>query len=225
MSANPAVKDERKLVPTISINWNGNEILNLNVGLGGQWTAGNQSLGSEKVGDAYIQIVNQEWISEPLIDYIGSKFVNFPRELRYSEPLHITNYNDRIKQQYVFLDDALTCMDYGHSEIQGTIAVIHSIQIYPLFRKQGLFKIYLWLILKALKENLKVDYVLLQAWPIEIQRKDKKAYGREKSRLEKMYMKSGFKKGSKVIIANDGFKISYMFQKISNRSFDHYDFN
>lgn len=219
---NPDVKTAKRLVPTININWTGREILNLNVGLNGEITNGSQSLGNEKIGEAYIQIVNQAWVSEPLLDFINSKLTGFPRELRYLQPLPLMSYSDRIKNQYGCLDDALTCMDFGHSEIKGTIAVIHFIHIYPSFRKKGLSKPYLWLILKALKENMNVEYVLLQACPMEINRGDKKAYEKEKIRLEKIYLKSGFNKRSKGIKAKDGFKISYMFQNISSRSFDTY---
>jgi hypothetical protein len=69
---------------------------------------------------------------------------------------------------------------------------------------------------------MSVEYVLLQAFPMEINRDNKKAYEKEKNRLEKIYLKSGFKKRNKVIKENDGIKISYMFQKISDRAFDTY---
>jgi hypothetical protein len=140
---NPNIGTAKRLVPTIDINWTGNEILNLNVGLSGKVTDGNQNLGTEKIGQAYIQIVNQAWVSEPLLDFINSELTGFPRELRYLQPLPLMSYSDRIKNQYSCLDDALTCMDFGHSEIKGTIAVIHSIKIYSPFRKKGLFKAYL----------------------------------------------------------------------------------
>lgn len=221
-ATNSDVKITMQLIPTINMNWKGQEILNLNVSLEGELTEGTQCLDTKIIGDAYLQIVNQEWVSVPLIDYIESKLIDFPRELRYSQPLHLMSYTDRIKCQYACLNEALICMDFGQSEIKGTIAVIQMIRIYPQFRKKGLAKAYMWLILKALKENLNVDYVLLQAYPVEIKRDDKKAFEKEKSHLEKIYTKSGFKKRSKVIKENDGFNTSYMFQKISGRAFDTY---
>jgi hypothetical protein len=145
-----------------------------------------------KLGQSNIQVIDETSILKPLADYI-----------------------DSIKQDYQGRKDWLNTItlivnqiDLNKDKIQGKLAFIQMFTINKMYRKRHMTKPFLWLILKALKEQYDVDFVLLEAFPVEINQLDKKHFEKEKLRLEKIYSKSGFMKRS-----------GYMYMDLRNKSF------
>lgn len=203
---------ETIITPLIRVKKHGEEIITVDVELEGEVTENGKYLRTQKLGRALLQIVNRKWISGSFVDYINGLMEKNP------EDKHILLK----KLQY-----SLQMIESGKKKLTGTLCVFHIFEIYNMFRGNGFAKPFIWLILKALKEELDVEYVFLHAYPLEVTSYNEEGIINEQQRIEKMYFDSGFQYfGVKKLISKsyDGLPIKHMYCNLLNKSYATYNF-
>ncbi|WP_027415219.1 N-acetyltransferase [Aneurinibacillus terranovensis] len=190
--------------PSIEVHTQTDDTIVLTIELTGEVTRNGVHQSTEKVGKASLQIVNEEWISGSLLDYLAYSIKN----------------SDPVKQQDLMnVSNALRYIAATPISSKGTIAYLHHLGIVTPFRGRGLTKAYMWLILKMLKEQMEVDTVLLQVHPVG--KFSPEELKKEQKRLEKIYTKSGFSviKSKSAIITDAGLQVKYMYCNLSTKYF------
>jgi hypothetical protein len=130
---------------------------------------------SEKVGKATLHIVNEEWISGSIMDYVT-----------YSINKNLVENARPLGS----LRAAVSCVKSSRLNMKGTLAYLYHFEIFYPFRKRGLTKPFMELLLKTLAEEIEVNYVLLQAYPAE--KHPIEEIPKIQKRLEKIYSQAGF---------------------------------
>jgi GNAT superfamily N-acetyltransferase len=197
-------QEKRILTPSIQLAVKGEKIIHIQAKFVGDVTKNGIYETTEHLGRALIQVVHHTYIRDRTIDYV-SLIHESPEMLRELEEL----------------EDFFTCIKIGKQKLEGSIAILEHLEIYKPYRGRGLAKAFIWLLLKALKENIEADYVLLKPYPFEIRREDQAATLKEKLRLEKMYAKSGFRKfpTTKIMKSKEGYVLNYMYMNLNEKQF------
>ncbi|WCK53427.1 hypothetical protein PP175_19050 [Aneurinibacillus sp. Ricciae_BoGa-3] len=157
---------------------------------------------TEKVGKATLYIVNEDWISGSIIDYVTYSMNK--NLLENARPLGS-------------LKSALTCAKTSRINIHGAIAYLYHFEIFYAFRKQGLTNPFMQLLLKTLAEEIEARYVLLQAYPAE--KHPIEEIPKIQMRLEKIYSKAGFSvlKSSTPFYGTDHLPLTHMYYDLSKK--------
>ncbi|GIM45632.1 hypothetical protein DNHGIG_11810 [Collibacillus ludicampi] len=202
-------EESRILTPSIRMNWKGEKIIHIQVEFVGHVTKNGIYEKTEHLGRALIQVAHHTLIREHTIDYV-SLIHESPEMLRELQEL----------------EDFFNCIKIGKQKLEGSIAILEHLEIYKPFRGRGLAKAFIWLLLKALKEEIEADYVLLKPYPFEIRKDDQASTLKEKLRLEKMYEKSGFRKfpTTKIIKSKEGYILNYMYMNLNDKQFKDFSF-
>jgi GNAT superfamily N-acetyltransferase len=168
------------LEPFMEIKEKNKNIINVHMQLKGNITdyLGN-SRGPLLFGKAHVHVFNQDWISEPVTDYIDSV---------------IHDFSGNVKAYYRNLRHMLNIIDLENIGIRNTIANLNYLAINPASRGQGLGRLFLQMITQCIKSHFKANYMVLESSPLEINRLDIKVYQKELQRLDHMYTKFGFSK-------------------------------
>ncbi|WP_027415176.1 hypothetical protein [Aneurinibacillus terranovensis] len=205
------VSSDVRLAPFINIHTQTNEMIMVNAEFKGDVSANGQYLSTHDVGKAEVQIFNEDWISGSIVDYMDYSINKLP-----VQSLDMRRILSNLR-------NTLTLAHAAKTKVKGTIAYLHHFEIFKPYRGIGYAKAYLWLLLKKLKEEMEVDGVLLQAYPVGINTEDKSALQKEQRRLERMYIHSGFSilkaKGIE-ITSNEDLRITPMFCDLTTRSYD-----
>lgn len=139
--------------------------------------------GRTVIGNATIHLIDEEW-------------VNDKNGYSLEERVHM-DFNDEVNWNattlYEYLEDALICSNYGKKDgVSGTIAVLHSIEIFEEYRGNGLFDSFLSDILKTCSK-FKVDYVVLTPQPFGENLIPEDEIKRLTNKLISFYTKYGFR--------------------------------
>jgi hypothetical protein len=193
MVSQPNKIDSQLAFPTIEIQASGKKIVDLDIKLSME-----VNYSKIQVGNAFVQLIDENSILESIIDYVDT----------------IKNEYKGFYDNLITIDKIMTHVDLRKDNIKGKLAFLQTLQIFPNYRGRKLSKPFIWLISKALKENLKVDFVLLHPFPFEINVFDK-TFSKEEKRLEKIYSKSGFTKR-----IHESY--CFMFTNLKQKSFTHF---
>ncbi|MDB5083496.1 MAG: hypothetical protein JWN30_382 [Bacilli bacterium] len=158
-----------------------------------------------KLGTAAIQTFQLDEKPVSILDYVQS-LLAYP-----TDKLQALNN----------LMQSLMMMNTDEFNLIGSrIALLNQLEISPDYRANKLSYVFISLILKALKENLQINHVFLEACPFNADIADKDATQAELLRLERIYAKAGFVLvKERKIVASNGIEIHYMYNNLTNKTF------
>jgi hypothetical protein len=187
---------------SIESRLSGHDLIDLEVDYKGEIVYNGQLFGTEQLGKAAIHVFNHSSIRNG--DTIGFK--------DYINPLFLNNYGE--------IKNFIEILKIGKQAVKGKLAILDKIEIFPKYRKMGLFKYFLRLLLKMLKENMEVDYVFLKAFPFGVDLNNRKQVIAEQRRLESLYFKNGFRrfKTNQLIVA-EGYILTYLYIDLARQDY------
>jgi GNAT superfamily N-acetyltransferase len=166
--------------PSLEIKEKNKNIINVHIELKGNMIdEQGRLIGTHQFGEAHVHLFNQDWVLEPLTDYIDSIMNDFSGD---------------IKAYYRNLKRMLDEVDLNNMGIRNTIANLHYLAIDPQFRGQGLGRVFLEMLTESIKERYQANYIVLESCPVELNKLNRAVYEKERQRLDHMYTKFGFKR-------------------------------
>ncbi|WP_027415177.1 hypothetical protein [Aneurinibacillus terranovensis] len=193
--------------PSIEISMKEEELVTLNVNLNGVIVQ-DDNMARARIGNSTIYLINNQWSSEEVLSYIHRCANSVSGEKKRA-------LND-LRIALMYLNDCKI-------NFKGSIAFMYHFGIKQAFRGSRLTKPFLWLMGKALKETIKVDGILLQAYPVGLYAVNE--IPSLQRRLENIYQKSGFAllKAKKMVVkSSEGYVINHMFCDVRNKSFEQF---
>lgn len=155
---------------TADVQSSGQYIVNTDIEFKGILRGKNYTI---NLGKAILQTISHETIPTTLFDYIKSCYDIPPK-----------------KQQLLL--GVLIALNFVDQSITGKFSILHHFEIFEEFRGKNLSKVFLDLILQILRDQLKTNYVFLQAFPVGVDLRDVEYIKKEQTRLESLYSKAGF---------------------------------